>query len=264
VVAIDGAVGTKVSATTLSQVFTGLAFGSHNVSVKAVDNSGNSANDSVAFIVDDVRPTISWRTPTGDNVSRNATIVVAFSETMNQTSTTIVVGGVNGTLAWSGIIATFTPSSLLAYGTTYSVTVNGKDIAGNSMTPIGLQFTTLNGYGNITGMIKDASGNILANTTVALSNGLTTTTDADGAFSFENVTVGSYTLTVSKSGYQTYTQNVSMTAGETTALGLLSVQTSPSGPPGSNDALMFGIVAIVIIALLAILLLVVKRRKKKE
>ena len=52
---------------------------------------------------------------------------------MNQTAVTIVVDGVTGTVSWNGNVATFTPSAALAYDTSYSVTVSGKDLAGNDM-----------------------------------------------------------------------------------------------------------------------------------
>lgn len=82
----------------------------------------------------------------------------------------------------------------------------------------------------LSGTIKDASRNAIANATVTLSNGMTATTDANGVFSFCNVTTGSYNLTVSKAGYQTVTQNdITTTAGRTTELGSISVQAIASG-----------------------------------
>jgi hypothetical protein len=51
---------------------------------------------------------------------------------------------------------------------------------------------------------------------VSLSpGGLTTTTDANGVFSFANLTPGTYTLTVSATLYQTSTQTVTVAAGQT-------------------------------------------------
>lgn len=261
-VSIDGGQGIELSAATHSHGFTGLAPGPHTVLVKVFDNTGNSADDSVTFTVDAVTPTVTSATPAGDNVSRNATIVIVFSEAMNQTSTVITIAGVDGTLTWSGNTATFTPSSALAYDTSYTVTVIGHDLAGNSMTATE-SFTTLKGYSNISGVIKEASGNVLAGATVSLSNGMTTTTDANGAFSFSNVLAGSYNLTIGKTGYETVTRNVSTIAGETTALGSLSVTTAGATP--NNDIGIMVIVAVVaIIALLFVLIVFMRRRKKKE
>ncbi len=262
VVSFDGGDGLVLSTATHSQAFTGLASGLHTVSVVVYDNTGNSANDSVTFVVDSVTPSITSATPAGDNVSRTASIVIEFSEAMNQTSTTITIAGVNGTLTWSGSTATFTPSSALTYGTSYNVTVSGHDLAGNPMTSTE-SFTTVKGYGLISGVIKDAAGQVIADATVTLSNGMTTTTDANGAFSFSNVSAGSYDLTVGKTGYETVTQSVSSVAGETTALGSVSVSTTTGTT--SNDSGMLVIAVIVgIVALLFVLILFVWRRKKKE
>ena len=137
VVSMDGGAGTELSASTLSYGFAGLASGSHTVMVKAYDNTGNSFSDSVTFVVDIVSPSITSETMTGDIAEKNIAIVVGFSEAMNQTSTTITVDGVEGTVSWSGNNATFTPSSVLAYGTPYIVTVSGHDSAGNSVTSTG-------------------------------------------------------------------------------------------------------------------------------
>ena len=45
-----------------------------------------------------------------------------------------------------------------------------------------------------------------ANATVTSSNGMMSTTDADGHFMLDDVTVGTYNVTITKNGYQTITR----------------------------------------------------------
>jgi hypothetical protein len=104
----------------------------------------------------------------------------------------------------------------------------------------------------------DAEGNMIANATVTLSNGMTTTTDAKGHFEFDNVTSGSYTMTVGKDGYQTVTQNVTAAAGETNEIGTLSLIANPASTDYSL-AIAAGLIGIVVLFLAFV---AIKRRKK--
>ena len=216
-VSIDGGVWTDV-AKDLSYSLSSLADGSHIIAVKCEDKAGNWNESSASFDIDTLAPTITEHSPIGKDVSRNASIGLAFSERMNESSVGIVASGVSGTIAWSGNNMTFTPTSTLAYDTTYTVDVTGKDLAGNAI-EYSWSFTTMKNEGVIEGVIKDANGNPLANATVTLSNGMVTTTDLNGHFIFENVTAGTYTLNATKAGFAPITQTVSASAGQTNYIG---------------------------------------------
>ncbi|HEY3419099.1 MAG TPA: carboxypeptidase regulatory-like domain-containing protein [Methanomassiliicoccales archaeon] len=249
-------------ATSTTHSFNALADGNHIVTVKVEDNAGNWNETSDAFLIDTVAPTITAHSPIGSNVSRSAMIVFSFYDTMNTSSLGITVNGVSGTLSWSGYNATFTPSSMMAYNTTYSVMVTGKDLAGNAV-EYSWSFITMKNEGVIEGMIKDANGNPIAHALVTLSNGMTTTTDANGNFAIGNVTSGSYNMTVVMDGFITTSQSVSTTAGQTTNIGTLSVQADVSGNSTSDGGLMIGAVVAVIVALLAVGTILFMRRRKK-
>ncbi|MDW5562822.1 MAG: NosD domain-containing protein [Methanomassiliicoccus sp.] len=241
-----------------------LANGQHIVIVKARDYAGNWNSTEVEFeIVDDVAPTATI-SPSGSNVAISSVIMVEFSEAMNISSVNIVVNGVAGTITWNGNVATLTPSTSLAYGTEYSITISGKDLAGNEMTSEST-FTTLSDKGVICGSIKGADGNVVANATVTLSNGMTTITDVNGYFEFTGVPSGSYTLTITKDGFQTITQTVSTSAGETTDLATLSIaKTAPVN--GDNGSILWtaGIFAVLVAALLVIGFLLYRRKNEKK
>jgi len=51
---------------------------------------------------------------------------------------------------------------------------------------------------------------------VSLSNGASTSSASDGTYTFTGVTAGTYTMTVSKTGYTTWSGSVTITAGATT------------------------------------------------
>jgi cobalamin biosynthesis Mg chelatase CobN len=170
---------------------------------------------------------------------------------------------VTGTVSWNGNVATFTPSAALAYGTAYTVTVSGKDLAGNGMRTES-SFATLRDEGTISGVIRDADGNPVVNATVALSNGMSTTTDSNGHFELTGVPSGSYTLTVTKDGYRTITQTVNTSAGASTALETLSMAKIVSGSGNSDGPMWIAGVIVVIAALLIVGFLIYRRKKSEE
>src|ERR1700723_2081679 len=66
---------------------------------------------------------------------------------------------------------------------------------------------------SITGTVVDPSGGVVPNATVTIHNPVSgldrsTTTDSSGAFSFTNVPFNPYHLTVSASGFSSYSQDV--------------------------------------------------------
>jgi galactose oxidase-like protein/carboxypeptidase family protein/glyoxal oxidase-like protein/Kelch motif protein len=72
------------------------------------------------------------------------------------------------------------------------------------------------GNGAISGHVSDVtSGNALSGATVSYSGG-STTTDASGNYTLNNVAAGSYTVTASLTGYLSRSQSVTVTSGATT------------------------------------------------
>ncbi len=256
---VDGSGWTVV--TESSYELRDLADGVHTVAIRATDVAGNRATEIVVFTVDNLAPT-AIISPSGNNVAVSSTIVVSFSEAMNQTSVVITVEGVTGTISWSGTVATFTPSADLAYGTAYTVTVNGTDLAGNNMTAMTSSFTTMKNECTISGIVKDKDGNAIANATVTLSNGMTTTTDVNGRFEFTAVPSGTYTLNVTKDGFQTITQTISAVAGQSTALETMSMAKNASGSgDGDNTMWIVGIIGVVVVAVLGIAFVMYRKKK---
>lgn len=241
-------------------VFLGLSQGEHTLWVRAIDNAGNIAVTSVTVKIDSVAPVIeNWTSGTGVQVG--GPIDFEFSEAMNTTSVTFAIsGGVTGTVTWSGQNARFTPTADLAYNTTYTVTVTGKDIAGNSMSKT-WTFTTTN-LGGLSGTVTGPDGSPVGGVTVTLSNGMTATTDSEGRFAFTDVEAGNYALTVSGSSYATATQTVTVSPGEDSVLETVSLQAAPTDP--GSGPLDVGIIAAVVavLAVVAVVAFVVVRNRK--
>ncbi len=71
------------------------------------------------------------------------------------------------------------------------------------------------GTGSISGTVKDTAGNALSGATVK-AGGVQATTGTNGTYKLENVPAGAQTVTASKTGYITKTQQVTVTAGQET------------------------------------------------
>ena len=99
--------------------------------------------------------------------------------------------------------------------------------------------------GNLTGTVRNAANSAaISGATVALSGGASTTTNSSGVYTFSNINAGTYTVTVSKTGFNsasgsatvssnaTATKDFSLTPTDTTApsapSGLTATAISPS------------------------------------
>jgi uncharacterized membrane protein len=100
--------------------------------------------------------------------------------------------------------------------------VTGRDGAGDAVSEA-WSFTTVEQGGIITGTVRDGSGNAVSGATVTLTKGMTSTTDTDGNFELSNVSSGSYTMSVKKSGYQDLTVEVEVDPLQSEELGTLSL-----------------------------------------
>ncbi len=94
--------------------------------------------------------------------------------------------------------------------------------------------------GNITGTVRDSyNNNPISGAAVAISGGPTTTTNSAGSYTFTGLDPATYTLNVSKAGYNPASGTAAVTAGNTTTknFALTSTDTtSPSVPTGLTAA----------------------------
>jgi hypothetical protein len=69
------------------------------------------------------------------------------------------------------------------------------------------------GLTGITGKVSNSVGAVISGAQVQLSNGQTTTTDANGNYSFLGLQAGSYTVTASAAGYSSSSTTVNVSTG---------------------------------------------------
>ncbi|MGA1819891.1 MAG: carboxypeptidase regulatory-like domain-containing protein [Thermoplasmatota archaeon] len=125
--------------------------------------------------------------------------------------------------------AYLTPDNDLAYGTRYSVSLD-PDIAPVDLSKDFLGFTwsfeteVLVTTGSLTGKVLDENGAPFLPSAVSIklstgtSNILTKNPDTTGGFQFIDVEEGVWTLTITVNGYEPYTKDFTITAGETTEI----------------------------------------------
>jgi parallel beta-helix repeat protein len=255
----DQASGTSGSCSGTSQwtASVPMVLGNNNIIVTVTDGKGIRSQDNVTFIYDTNGPTVIT-SPNGTGIDIDAKIVVHFSEPMNLSSVLIIVSGsVEGNVTFEGNNATYVPDAL-HYDKDYTVTVTGKDLAGNSVQKT-WTFSTIRTLGGIAGTVRNLDGIPIASATITLNNGAATSTGTDGNFSFDGVTPGPYTLTVSKAGYDNLTVNLTVTAGSIYPLGTRTITATVSS--GSDMTwLLLGI--IVVVAVAAVGLIYIMRRPK--
>lgn len=85
--------------------------------------------------------------------------------------------------------------------------------------------------GSVSGRVTDAATTANVSGATVTIGSASTTTASDGAYSIVGLDSGSYMISVSKTGYTTYTGTVSVAAGSTTTA---NVSLQPSGGGGTN------------------------------
>ena len=262
---IDGGAFVKFNGTgPFNATFVGLADGLHTVVIVAYDAVENHNSSTVTFTVDTTAPTISAKSPTGTDKNLNVDITVTFSEQMNKASVSIV-GVTVGSPVWATNNMTVTwHASGEAYSTNYTLTVSGKDLAGNLLG--GTKTIVFSTKVQVIGFIKDANGNPVANATLELTMpsmpdmpAVWANTSADGSFAIVLPMGGDYQVKITKSGFDTTTKSATFGPGLAgNNLGTVAInQTADYTIP---------IVVVVIVVLAAILgyLFFVRGKKPKK
>ncbi|MGH7565727.1 MAG: carboxypeptidase regulatory-like domain-containing protein [Gemmatimonadota bacterium] len=100
-------------------------------------------------------------------------------------------------------------------------------VVADDETEVDFACTTTPTTGTVTGTVT-AGGSPISGATVAL-DGQTTTTDANGTYTFTNVAPDSYSVTVTADGFQCDPRTTTVTAGQTSTVDFACTSSSPSG-----------------------------------
>ncbi len=152
-------------------------------------------------------------------------------------ATTVTIGGVQAQVLFSGLAPGFVglwqinvllPENLPTNPAT-SLRVTKFRTGGETT----LAVVSRNEYGTVSGKVMDAlSGGALRNATMKLEragqSARLTTTDAQGAFSFQVVRAGSYSLEVSATGFLAETQTVTIVNGQTATVAVTLTKQKPN------------------------------------
>ncbi|MDD1771970.1 MAG: right-handed parallel beta-helix repeat-containing protein [Methanomassiliicoccales archaeon] len=231
--------------------------GNYTIYVRAYDLAGNFNEGIVHLIIDTVSPTIVAHSPMGSGAAVSSAIIAVFSEDMDASTILVTISGVDGAISGRGTTYSFIPASDLEYNSDYTVTMSGKDLAGNTVS-LTWAFSTIDA-GDVEGDLVDAYGRGLANVTITLSNGMTATTDEEGHFLFEDVPTGTYEMTAERDGYDMLSMNITVTAEETLALDEVEMDKTLNG--GGDIFIIVAIVIIVAMAGAAVVMMVPRRVK---
>jgi hypothetical protein len=198
--------------------------GQHTIYLKVLDNAGNQIVTSTDVILDREHPQIIDYGPVGENIDpTTAEIFIQFNELLDNNNMDISIDGILGTTTWSfDNVLFFTPEEELKYGTTYEVSVSGKDLSGNPLMPFTWSFST-DDRGYLKGRVLDMSNFPVSDAVITIVDGNTTGTDGAGNFEM-TVVSGPRTINIKAPGYMDYTKEIVVIAGETYDLGPVKME----------------------------------------
>lgn len=169
----------------------------------------------------DVQPMATIVTPANGSVNYGTSLNVSWAATAYAYGATIE----SYALSVDGIEKASVPAGVSNYtviGLTegwHEVTLTVIDSNGNDFSTVARILLHVKNEGRIIGTIRDTSNN-MASANIALSDGKVAQQFAGGFF-FENVTSGTYNLTIKGQGFETVTLKVTVTAANTTDLGTI-------------------------------------------
>ena len=188
--------GTVASFTPTSNLTAGTVY-TAMISIEAENLEGIALAGNIVWgfttgdVSDDIEPTVTLTSPLNNatNVERNKIVQVTFSEEMDPltftTSTFTLMQGTNavaGIVDYSGLVATFNPTTTLAAETVYTakITTGVKDLAGNALAANKeWSFTTGGSASGLAVVDLGAAGNYVILAKTAINNNPTSDITGD-------------------------------------------------------------------------------------
>lgn len=246
-----------------SYAFTPSGTGAYTYKVTALDAAGNAAVTVGSFQVLDTAPPSA-------NAGPDQTVLEGATVTFDGIASSDL-GGIasySWTFSDGGAITLTGPSPTHAFNMpgTYTVTLTVTDASGNIDTDtvvIAVTATT----GTVQGTVTNPAGQPIAGAMVRLLSGTTevatTTTNADGQFTFAKVPQGSYTIRVEAAGFETKTQAADVVAAQTVTASIQLVAATQGVAGLGLDVWALILVAVLAVAVLALVWMRRRRRRPK-
>jgi hypothetical protein len=209
---------TPTSALGYNKVYTGTI----TTGVKDLAENSLSTNYAFSFTTmltpDIIAPTVNSTDPLNNatGVLNSKVVAITFSEAMDistiSASTFTLMQGttpVTGTVSYSGVIATFTPSNSLVAGMTYTATITtgAKDLAGNALAANTVwSFTTVAKISGLAVVNLGAAGNYVILAKTAINNNPTSAITGDLGLSPAATSYATGFALTNATGYATSSQ----------------------------------------------------------
>jgi Carboxypeptidase regulatory-like domain/Bacterial extracellular solute-binding proteins, family 5 Middle len=209
-------------------------------------------------------------TQQGTAIPSSATVKAVASLNGQQAASIPLTLGTNGN--WTGSFST----TGWAAGF-YEVTVNGTYTDSNGLAHTALEFYGLTvtsppppSLANLQVTVTGTGGTPLSGASVTV-NGQTKTTDSSGQATFDSLSPGTVTVSVSATGYQGKSSSVTLTAGQTATASIsltastTSTTTTPTTttPTSATNYTWYYVAAAIIIVVLVVGAVALSRRKPK-
>jgi hypothetical protein len=153
----------------------------------------------------------------------------------------------------------------------YSLIVWAKDETGNfGWGPGTMNIINAVSKGNIKGKIVDAFGNPISGVTLKLKDDKGTVvaiyvTGDDGTYTLKDIQPGTYTIVITKPGFETETtEEVTVGLGETSDIGSTILVPNALEPQNDDGNLLLWLILISAIAMLSLIMIALYRRRKKK
>jgi len=178
-------------------------------------------------------PTLPIPTPTPTPAPATIGGQVLDSQTLRPIAAATVAVSPGGNSALTDVNGNFSIGvnagsyTVTAGAPTYNKASQSVTVAVGQKATIGFRLVSVAAYGSLAGTVTNSiSQNPIAGATVTLSSlGMIRVTDANGDFSYQLVLNGTYTLTVSATGYVTQSRLVTIKPGQTTSVQIALVHT---------------------------------------
>jgi len=233
--------------------------GEHFVLIEAYDKAGNMLSRNISYRYDGTAPYITFAKPGGIDVPVNASISIAFSESMERDSVFVDAPGIEGRLYWDGDNLTLDPTSPLNYSKKYSIAVTGKDLAGNDMTPFNWYFITVEDlslkYGRVYGRAVTTDGVPIPYANYRFKTGERGTCDLEGKFD-TFVTTGENFIIISNTTFMDTKIDFEVYEGDIQNFGDIPLKFEKEAQEeekgGTNIGLIILIVVVIVVIILAV------------